>query len=401
VLVVEDDLDSAQYYSDVLSSVGLIPTLAHTVADALEASHTRSFALALIDIRLPDGNGYELCRSILADTDRHSFSALLMSGDPGLRDVANIARVGAKGFIINPVEPAVLAQQVLAAVDHHDSPPVQIQVGADLANQAVKMCFFGRGRVETNGVSVQIPSGRSLEIIGSLAAACPSAMSSERLARFAWHERPTVSTNAVYTAVSRLRQYLNDHRVGGFLDNDGDGYFLRIDPANIDLVEFASRGAEVLRGGPRSSGQFEEVLSMWQPISLDNSANPLITHWMQRLHEMWAQLSEALAGAHINEQQYDTAAMVCRDLLDSDPWRESVWATLMVALYRAGRPNDALSAFADARRRLRNELGLDPGPSLRSLEMMVLTHDQALTAAAPPGVAASIGAVRNAGGLGR
>jgi DNA-binding SARP family transcriptional activator len=116
---------------------------------------------------------------------------------------------------------------------------------------------------------------------------------------------------------------------------------------------------------------------------------------------MWAQLSEALAGAHINEQQYDTAAMVCRDLLDSDPWRESVWATLMVALYRAGRPNDALSAFADARRRLRNELGLDPGPSLRSLEMMVLTHDQALTAAAPPGVAASIGAVRNAGGLGR
>ena len=252
-----------------------------------------------------------------------------------------------------------------------------------------------------NGASVPIPSGRSMEIIGSLAAACPSAMSSERLARFAWHERPAVSTNAVYTAVSRLRQYLSDHHVPDLLDNDGDGYYLRIDPGNIDLVEFASRGAEVLRLNSASSEQLGAILSMWQPVSLDHSSNPLLTHWMQRLHEMWAQLSEALAGAYINELHHDSAAIVCRDLLESDPWRESVWATLMVALYRAGRPNDALSAFADARRRLRNELGLDPGPALRALEMMVLTHDQALTAAAPPGVSNAIIAVRSGAGPGR
>ena len=146
VLVVEDDIDSAEYYSDVLVSVGLVPTLTHNVGDALEAVRSRSFALALIDIRLPDGNGYELCRSILAETDSHSFSALLMSGDPGLRDTANIARVGAKGFIINPVEPSVLAQQALAAVDHHEATPPQVQLGTELRNTTVQMRFFGRGR---------------------------------------------------------------------------------------------------------------------------------------------------------------------------------------------------------------------------------------------------------------
>src|ERR1700722_19358145 len=51
---------------------------------------------------------------------------------------------------------------------------------------------------------------------------------------------------------------------------------------------------------------------------------------------------------------------------------------LMLALYRSGRQADALRAYQDARRYLAEELGLNPGPALRSMEAAILAQDPAL-----------------------
>jgi predicted ATPase len=65
-------------------------------------------------------------------------------------------------------------------------------------------------------------------------------------------------------------------------------------------------------------------------------------------------------------------------LVRAHPLREGLRAQLALALYRSGRQADALRALADAGSVLREELGLEPSPALRSLEAAILAHDSSL-----------------------
>ena len=69
-------------------------------------------------------------------------------------------------------------------------------------------------------------------------------------------------------------------------------------------------------------------------------------------------------------------------LVAQHPLRERLRAQYMLALHRSGRQTDALRAYQDARKRLVDELGLEPSPSLQRLERAILNHDPALEAPA-------------------
>ena len=60
------------------------------------------------------------------------------------------------------------------------------------------------------------------------------------------------------------------------------------------------------------------------------------------------------------------------------PFRERFHALLMIALYRGGRQADALAAYRSARQVLVDELGVEPGPELRALELAVLRQEPGL-----------------------
>ncbi len=76
------------------------------------------------------------------------------------------------------------------------------------------------------------------------------------------------------------------------------------------------------------------------------------------------------------------SAALLRDALESlvaeEPLREERWRLLVLALYRAQRQADALAALRRARTTLADELGVDPGPALRQLEVEVLAQSATL-----------------------
>ncbi len=61
--------------------------------------------------------------------------------------------------------------------------------------------------------------------------------------------------------------------------------------------------------------------------------------------------------------------------VEANPLHEGFAGQLMTAQYRAGRQADALHTYQQLRRRLSDELGLEPGPAVRELEGRILRHE--------------------------
>ena len=76
----------------------------------------------------------------------------------------------------------------------------------------------------------------------------------------------------------------------------------------------------------------------------------------------------------------DAAAVVseAQVLIMKHPLREGLHASLILALYRAGRQTESLAAYDQLRQLLAEELGIDPGPELRRLHTQLLRQDAAL-----------------------
>ena len=380
ILVVEDNEINGEYIREVLTGAGAEVVVSPTASAALESAAGQAFDLALIDVRLPDANGYELCRLLGSTGSDRILPRLLMSADPTSLDPSRVTSVGASGFIVNPVRPDELAQTVAAALAA-DGPPIMVPVGrpTDVSDKQPVLRLFGRAGVWSDEGWKDLPAGRSADILATLAAACPQSVPAERLSKLVWDRNLTVSANAVYTAVSRLRRHLEDSHLADAVVTDGSGYRLDVDPDSIDLVAFERRAQEVVEKKEHAStDELADLVGRWVADPFTTTNNELLVNWRHRVRGLRAQAHELLAVRLIIGGRAGEADQLCRELVLDEPWRESAWSLLIVALYRSGRQNDALSAHRAAVVQLRQDLGLDPGPGLASLEMRVLRHDESL-----------------------
>jgi hypothetical protein len=122
------------------------------------------------------------------------------------------------------------------------------------------------------------------------------------------------------------------------------------------------------------------ALALWRgPALADVMYEPFAQAEAARLEELRLGCVEARVEADLARGRHAELIGELEALIDQHGDRERLRGQLMVALYRSGRQAEALEVYRRTRQHLVDELGLEPGPDLRSLETAILNHDPRLT----------------------
>ncbi|MEE1751391.1 AfsR/SARP family transcriptional regulator [Streptomyces sp. SP18CS02] len=199
-----------------------------------------------------------------------------------------------------------------------------------------------------------------------------------------WGDRaPQRARGTLYGYLSRLRQALASAAEVRIVRQPG-GYLLEADPLSVDLHRFRDLAA---RARTADDGQAAELtrraLRLWRGTPFATVDTP----W-------FSDLRHTLERERLSVELDDTDLRLRRGLhgellpaltarTGEHPLDERLAGQLILALYRSGRPADALTHYQAVRRRLAEELGVDPGAPLQRLHQRVLTGDPAL-ALTPP-----------------
>ncbi|MEW2301388.1 BTAD domain-containing putative transcriptional regulator [Streptomyces sp. NPDC006655] len=211
-------------------------------------------------------------------------------------------------------------------------------------------------------------------------------------------EPPSQALAAVRTYASRLRKILDP----GVLVSESGGYAVRgLGEGALDLTAVQDLAAEAEKA--RSAGDLHRArdvlnraLARWDGEPLAGVPGPYADAQRARLEEWRLQLLESRLEMDLEQGCHAEAVSELTALTAAHPLRERLRELLMLALYRSGRQAEALAVYADTRRLLAEELGVDPRPGLRELQQRILQADPALAEPSAPAAEPPAAAVRPA-----
>ncbi|MGW6980735.1 BTAD domain-containing putative transcriptional regulator [Streptomyces sp. NPDC054932] len=214
-----------------------------------------------------------------------------------------------------------------------------------------------------------------------------------------WGEDPPQQALAtIRTYASRLRKVV----APGLLVTESGGYAIRLRSAatlDLGIARSLAADAEAARAaGDRSLARtlLARALDLWEGEPLAGVPGPHAETERTRLAEWRLQLLETRLDLDLEVGHHAEAVSELTALTAAHPLRERLRELLMLALYRSGRQAEALAVYADTRRLLADELGVDPRPELAALQQRILNADADLARAEDPAPAAATVHVRPA-----
>jgi DNA-binding SARP family transcriptional activator len=176
-----------------------------------------------------------------------------------------------------------------------------------------------------------------------------------------------------------LRKVLGDRIV-----SDGRHYRLDTSGASIDATEFGVALDDARAAFPTDPAQtvalLAEVHRLWRgrPFGDLGGGASLIAQRAVELEEKRVQSYELLIAAELELGHHEQVIPQLEALTLAHPFREQLHQHLMLALYRASRQAEALRAGQELRKRLAEELGIEPSVGIRTLEDRILAQDSGL-----------------------
>lgn len=235
------------------------------------------------------------------------------------------------------------------------------------------------GPVNVDGERVR--GAGAATILAELAIHAPAIVSTGVLTEVLWSGSPPATSRKILQKyVSELRRMLGRAAISTV----ADGYRLDVALEWIDIRRFERCATEAIASARR--GQTSETLTLLTAAIAQWSGSPFVgcveaaslNDEARRLGELRLTAIENVIELEQNLGVEGDFSSRLEELAEANPYRERLWAALMLSLYRNGRQADALAAYRRLRAHLGEELGIEPSTELQALEERILLHDPVL-----------------------
>ena len=259
----------------------------------------------------------------------------------------------------------------------------------------MEISVLGPLRVTIGGRLLPLPA-KQRTLLAILALQPNRTVSTDGLIVALWGE--DASPTAIKTLQShvfqlrrRLAHDTGANEQGPTIVTDDRGYQLRVDPMAIDAWAFErllEQGRASSTADPRRAVELlTDALALWRgPGLAEVGDEPVAAAEIERLGELRARAFNERIQIRLALADYERAIPELRREVSESPFREQLWASLMVALVRTGRKAEALLAYRDAETALRRELDVEPSHELQELAARIRDGDTlpALAVVLPP-----------------
>lgn len=218
LLIIEDNRSLAESLKDHLRSMFTVE-VAHTGEEGLRKAYGGGFDVIILDLHLPDKNGYEICKALR--TNRIGIPIIILTAEADVSSKVTLLNGGADDYVIKPFSIAELRARLSALLRRV---PSNYNNSVIIVNDLV--VDPARRRVERGGVSIPLRR-KEFDILEYLARNRGRAVTRAMILDHAWDANKDTWHNTVDVHIKHLRDKI-DRPFGGKLIKTayGIGYML-------------------------------------------------------------------------------------------------------------------------------------------------------------------------------
>nr|ARU08096.1 MlcY [uncultured bacterium] len=247
--------------------------------------------------------------------------------------------------------------------------------------------LLGAIEARIDGHQVELGHARQRHVLAALLVDADRLVPIADLAARIWGERtPHSGLTPLYGYLSRLRQALAPAEQSVRIVRQPGGYMAAVNPATVDLHSFRQLMARARTTDEPTSaiGLFNEALALWRGEPFAGVDNPWFNGQRAALLRERESAEIDLRDLRLRCGMHAEVLTEVTGAFEADPMNERVAGQLMLALYRQGRPAEALTCYDRMRARLAEELGVPPSSQLQRLYLRILEADPELLATGQP-----------------
>ncbi|WP_433046762.1 BTAD domain-containing putative transcriptional regulator [Dactylosporangium sp. CS-033363] len=253
------------------------------------------------------------------------------------------------------------------------------------------MEFSILGPVAVTASGAQLPIGglRDRLVLAGLLMRAGRPVGADELIDLVWDDPPGTARQQLRTVVHRLRNVIDG--VGGpaVLRTVAAGYQLDVPAESLDAVRFSAGVSDARRlvaGGALAEAveAFQRALGLWRGPALAGLPGTVIAGHAAGLEEQRLAAVEECADAELRLGEHRPLIPRLQQLAAEHPVRERLAALLMTAFVRDGRRSEAIDVYQSLARRLREDLGIDPGEQARAAYLAAIAEPVGAGAADAP-----------------